>query len=541
MHKLIILCLLLLAVPLAARTKFYGYAERGNQTVITSLTGSSAKAQASYPNCPISVFIDGTSTPATIYSDVGGTVLVGGLVTANSTGYFFFWGDSPTYSVTFLPVGITPWTLTGFGGGGGGSSGGIANARGDGRFLTATVTAATTGLSISGGTLTQADVGKMFVIPGGGGAGLAHSTTIASVLTGTTGTLTAAPATTVTQRAYIATDDTAAIQAALDAAGASGNQTSNHVTLPAGYFGFTTLRLWNSQVLEGAGPNTTSLVRMGVGAGGPAIAMTAGQAASGTCIRNLRVLCNQVGTNLNGIELGTQTPGLTDWALGGTMDNVLLYDSTGWGVRAHVNVAKMSNVWVQAEYPTNQSTAGGMYITGGVLTSTFLNIEGFWPSNFLKLAAGFSNFYGLQVEAEGSFPTIPLVSIEAPGNSFYGVFISGGTRVGSDLFKIGGAIQFTRINDISLSGPMTFINTVNDLLRSVTVPYVVNATLAGYTNAPINYFMVQTLPTASLPPANANGSMNGQVFIEDTGAGPNWVVYLGNVRYHIVAGAWVGF
>ena len=122
--------IIVLSSSALAVSKFQGYAERGGQTVITNLTGSSVSAQRSFPLCLINVYVDGTTTPAVIYSDSAGTVLIpGGQFSSDSVGHFQFWGNSSAYSVKFSPVGYVPWTITGFsiGGSGGGGSTGTLN------------------------------------------------------------------------------------------------------------------------------------------------------------------------------------------------------------------------------------------------------------------------------------------------------------------------------------------------------------------------------------------------------------------------------
>ena len=120
---LLLTVLLLVATPLWARTKFQGYATRGGQTFMTTLSGSSASGMASYPLAQYDVFNAGTSTPATIFSDLAGTPKVCPCTT-DAVAFLSFYGDSPTYDVRFSGAGIPiPWTQTSFGSGSGGGSG----------------------------------------------------------------------------------------------------------------------------------------------------------------------------------------------------------------------------------------------------------------------------------------------------------------------------------------------------------------------------------------------------------------------------------
>lgn len=73
------------------------------------------------------------------------------------------------------------------------------------------------------GTFTADDVGKVISITGAGTAGYTLTTTIAAVVSATAVTLATSAPTSGTNRPYVyGTDDTAAIQAAVDAAGAAG-------------------------------------------------------------------------------------------------------------------------------------------------------------------------------------------------------------------------------------------------------------------------------------------------------------------------------
>lgn len=109
----ITISLLLVAAPasLWARNRFAGYAERGGQTFVTSLSGTSAKGMASYPLAQYDVFNTGTTTPATIFSDIAGTPKVCPCAT-DSVGYLTFYGDATTYSIRTSPAGVIPWTVT---------------------------------------------------------------------------------------------------------------------------------------------------------------------------------------------------------------------------------------------------------------------------------------------------------------------------------------------------------------------------------------------------------------------------------------------
>lgn len=116
------LVLVIAALNLSARAKFQGYAEQGgqrhNNSGIFSITRSGAVqtnpyTQQSYPNATVTVWSAGTTTPATIYSDVSGTSKANPF-TASGTGFWFFYGDASSYDLRFSGGGIaTPFTISG--------------------------------------------------------------------------------------------------------------------------------------------------------------------------------------------------------------------------------------------------------------------------------------------------------------------------------------------------------------------------------------------------------------------------------------------
>lgn len=109
--------------------KLQGYCEDGGQTVTTDGRTSTTKVQRSYPSCTVTVYVSGTTTLATIYSDESSTPKANPFV-ADSTGAWFFYGAVGRYDTKFSGGGITtPYTKSGLwvvvpgGGGGGGVSG----------------------------------------------------------------------------------------------------------------------------------------------------------------------------------------------------------------------------------------------------------------------------------------------------------------------------------------------------------------------------------------------------------------------------------
>lgn len=96
-----ILCSILFALSstrLYAISAAAGFCEAGNQTVTFQGLISTTKVQRSFPSCTISVFISGTGTLATIYSDASSTPLANPF-TANANGSWVFFAANGTYDV----------------------------------------------------------------------------------------------------------------------------------------------------------------------------------------------------------------------------------------------------------------------------------------------------------------------------------------------------------------------------------------------------------------------------------------------------------
>jgi hypothetical protein len=113
LRKLILLLILitLWAIPSFAKTKVAGIAQKGGLVITTSPTVS-YKTIESYPNSTITVYLTGTTTLATIYSDNVGTVKANPFTT-NSDASFSFYIDNVRYDMKFSGTGIaTPFTLT---------------------------------------------------------------------------------------------------------------------------------------------------------------------------------------------------------------------------------------------------------------------------------------------------------------------------------------------------------------------------------------------------------------------------------------------
>lgn len=105
--------------------RLQGACELGGQVVVTDGRSSTTKVQRSYPSCTITVYVSGTLTLATIYSDYSSTPLANPF-TADTQGYWSFVAGDGRYDVKMSGAGFTTpitrsglWVAAGGGGGGG--------------------------------------------------------------------------------------------------------------------------------------------------------------------------------------------------------------------------------------------------------------------------------------------------------------------------------------------------------------------------------------------------------------------------------------
>jgi len=92
------LSLILVAIPAMAMQGVIIPCEQGGKPVITGGISSSTQVMQSYPSCTITVYIDGGSTLATLYSNNSGTSLSNPF-TANSLGFGQFYAANGRYDV----------------------------------------------------------------------------------------------------------------------------------------------------------------------------------------------------------------------------------------------------------------------------------------------------------------------------------------------------------------------------------------------------------------------------------------------------------
>jgi hypothetical protein len=264
-------------------------------------------------------------------------------------------------------------------------------------------------------------------------------------------------------------DDTTAVQAALDALPADGGT----VLLPPGSAGFTTLRLPSNATLRGAGPNATFLKRLGAGSGGPAIAMKPGHPATRMTLDGFRLFGNGVGPTLNGIELGTEAPGTTDFALYSSLRNLVVTGCTGTGIVVYANAAYASNCWAQAN------------LVGWDVRGTSMGLYGCAAENNteeeLILAAAASDVFGFHTETSAANAAKDVVSVTGARNTVRGLY-SNRSVVRRYLVNLGAGAVSTQIEKVTYVGGGALTALVNDAVLGTAVAVTANLSLPYYSN-----------------------------------------------------------
>ena len=94
--------------------KLQGFAQAGDQQVTTAGQVSTTVVQGSFPSCTVTVYLQGTMTLASIFSNNTSTAKSNPF-TADANGNWFFYAANGRYDVAFSGTGITsPFTLSDF-------------------------------------------------------------------------------------------------------------------------------------------------------------------------------------------------------------------------------------------------------------------------------------------------------------------------------------------------------------------------------------------------------------------------------------------
>lgn len=243
------------------------------------------------------------------------------------------------------------------------------------------------------------------------------------------------------------TDDTAAVQAALDDAWTSSG--SRPVVLQPGRttgggqanIKISQLKLNQGQVIDGGsnGMFTTRLIRQS-GATGPMLrektAAEGGSGAQGISLRNLFLDCNSVAGN--GIDLGNQ--GGPDWGFNGVIEDV------------HVRNASADGFSLNADAVTGRNLSA--YFNGG----SGVKISGHGDNNWFQVSCSQNvasemdlsgtddSFFGVHIEPLAA----EAIIVRASGVGFWGLSCFQKGNI-TDLVDLVGSIGSTAIYNASIS------------------------------------------------------------------------------------------
>jgi hypothetical protein len=109
---LVLLVYLCVSTAAEARERYFNYCQRGGQKVVTQGLQSAGTYQRTFQSCMLHVYLAGTTTLATLYSDnlTPASTPLANPFTAASDGFFFFYAAAGRYDVqeTFLDGTVSP-------------------------------------------------------------------------------------------------------------------------------------------------------------------------------------------------------------------------------------------------------------------------------------------------------------------------------------------------------------------------------------------------------------------------------------------------
>lgn len=113
MLRKLLLSSVLISSAVFGRERIAGWCQQGNQRVVTpGSQNSTTLVQRSYPSCTVTVYLTGTLTLATIYSDNSGTSLGNPFTAQAGNGYWYFYVDNGVVDAKLSAAGIaSPFTL----------------------------------------------------------------------------------------------------------------------------------------------------------------------------------------------------------------------------------------------------------------------------------------------------------------------------------------------------------------------------------------------------------------------------------------------
>lgn len=326
---------------------------------------------------------------------------------------------------------------------------------------------------------TTADVGKPCVVLGAGAAGVPLVTTVASFTDASHVTLSANAATTVaSSRWAVGTDDTAAVQACLNAA-AAGSRFVCPVVLTSLY-GVSSVRLTAQASVRGHGPvDAVGFYRLAADAN-PAVSLASGVSGDGVQLRGFTVNAMFVGGTLDGIEVGTAAANLA-LATGAFVRDVSVRNAAGWAFNLRCNglhVVNCSSRHDQAPAAAN-TTAGAFRFIDSLCYAHLIGCTGYYPAGAFWLGAGGGSVYvGVEAETGGTYASADVVTVAASNARLLGVYVTG-TGTVRDVVRIPTGFANTWVEGVFVKAGWTMTNLLNDVDRSYV--FAGGAPLAGDT------------------------------------------------------------
>lgn len=341
--------------------------------------------------------------------------------------------------------------------------------KGDGSITySGSMTSGSSTVTIGGNAFVPSDVGKSITVTGALTNSATLVGTIVSYVSPTAVTVSVSANTTATNSTVTwATDDTTAFQKAVDS--------SDHIMIPPGVYGLTSLRVHHVQKLVGSGPAITILSRIGSGIGGFFIALSdvsGYDAAQRLHLSDFWADCNQIGSNNGGIQLGASNP--LAFANNSFIDQVSIFSCSGVGLEVNSNVGVIGQVWIQ-NHPSHGTPDGlsipnskGFVVSDTQIIANLIAVEGrFEAGDFISSGGGGNTYNAVHLEPLGHYPSSDLVTISGTGQTLSNVTVATGSATRRDVVRITGGAQNVRIDQLLncvACGPpgITATNLLND-------------------------------------------------------------------------------
>lgn len=288
------------------------------------------------------------------------------------------------------------------------------------------------------------------------------------------------------------TDDTAAIQAAINAVATSGGLKGRVVYFPASptAYMFSNLTLPGYVTLQGAHMSQCRLKRIAGSTGTAIREKTAAEAgnshgASGIWIRDLSIDGNS--TTGDGMNLGNQVGG-AEFNFNAGLDHVYVFGfTTGTGIIMRPNAVACRYVWTNGNNIGFQINAGG----GAFIQCLFSESNVTYDIR----AGGQGNFFhGIQTEPVATV-TASILN-EGLDNTFHGVYIGMGGNISSLIYNATGASPASYYDVVCIANGRTFDNVIYNQPRPTTSTGATNfhilRYIVGQTNKTASWYVNQT-------------------------------------------------